>query len=212
MNRLRGICCCLVMGTVLFSTFAEEVDLDNLKSRQARNAVSSFNRKVDAARKEYDEVVSKEREKMIEELENALKKETTEGNLDEAIKLKSAIESLNQEAGVDPMANRKQPGITGLWKLQFSDGLIRYQQFVLRNGNPYTLRFREIGGKIDDQGSVEVRDGKAYVRYQNWAILERFTIDGDRLIVEHWNVGTNNSIERFPELLCIGTRVEEPKE
>lgn len=212
MHRLVHHCTCwLAFGIWLPGAMAQDADLDSLKSRQARNAVSSYQRKVESATKDYEKAVSKERDKLINELEDTLKKETANGNLDEALKLKSAIESLKKQSGINDLAGNS-PQMVGTWKLQFSDGVMRYQQFLLRNGQPYALRFRELGGELNDEGPVVLRDGKAYIRYKNWAITERFTLDGDRLIVEHWNVGTDASLDRFPTLMGLGTRVESKEE
>jgi hypothetical protein len=54
---------------------------------------------------------------LIDELENALKKETSNGNLEEAVKLKNAIAVLKSQAGAAGDANQETGGSVKTHKL-----------------------------------------------------------------------------------------------
>lgn len=188
--------------------FAEELTLSEFKSRKAQAAVSAYQRKIKAARAEFDNVSAKETGSLIEQLEDVQKKETSDGDLDEALKIRTAIEQLKTQI-IDPQ-KKDLSGILGLWKLEYSDGTVRYQEFVLRGGAVHAIRTREVGGEIYAEGAVEFQEGNPYFLHLK-ILLERYSIQEDRLFIEHWNLASNKSIDRFPTLMGIATRVNKNK-
>lgn len=197
---------------------AEEFDLNDLKSRTARSAVSVYQRKVEgaekdlkkvvsAAKKDHEKIVAKEREKLIDVLEAALKKETTDGNLEEAIKLKAAIADLKSQTQTED-SDKQTAQLIGVWKIQYNDGVVRYNQFLLKNGQPFVLRYVNPKEKSTDEGAVAIQSGTVLVKYRGYPGVDRFNITGDRMFVEHWVVSRNSSIDRYPNLLGIATKVE----
>ena len=221
MFRLGFLCvCCFALGWRCLPSLAEEVDLNDLETRSAKSAVSTYQRKVEsakkvyekeisAAEKDYAELIDKERNKLIEELEAALKKETSSGNLEEAIKLKDAIASLKSQTSTP---NQQSGQLLGFWKIQYNDGAVRFNQFLLQNGQPAVVRYVNPRDKSSDKGTVMIQDGTVVVKYERYPAVERFNLNGERLFVEHWTVSGDSSIDRYPNLLGIATKVDPQSE
>jgi len=218
-QRKLYITACLIFIVSGVESFAEDIDFGELSSRKARSAASTYQRKVKAAEQDFDkvvssaqknfaEVVAREREELIDALEDVLKQETSKGNLEEAVKLKSAISSLKSQAAEEGIANQQAGRFLGLWRIQYHDGVVRYNQFFVQNGQPMAMRFVNPREKHTDQGAVMVKDGMVLVKYKNYPAIEQFHINADRLFVEHWIISEDSSIERYPNLLGIATNVD----
>lgn len=185
---------------------ADDALLKELKSKRAKVAVQSYQRKVEQATAQFDQAVARETEKLIESLQNILKQETADGNFEEAVRLKAAIESLENESSGKAGADESSKMI-GLWKFQYGKGHTLFHQFEKRDNRLYTIRL-DRNKKPYDAGVVPVKDGKFYFNHAKHSIVERYTLDGDRVIIEHWSVRRNKSIDRFPDDFGIGVRVE----
>src|SRR5262249_22862084 len=141
-------------------------------------------RKYDALLKEAETKVARAitdaRESLIEDLEATMKEATRAADLDEALKLRAALESIQREVGSG--ADRSQLAAclpVGRWSVEFAKGVAE------------TCEIRKDGtaGVAEPQrtsdGKAVIRGGSLVIAYQDDRV-ERWTPIGPKMVVEHW--------------------------
>src|SRR5207302_6059976 len=94
----------------------------NFKSRQARDAKKKFDAAIAEADATFSRSVSDARKVLAQNLETALREATREGNFDDVLAIRGALQVLKaQEA---PSTRRAQPGLlAGIWEVTFANGV-----------------------------------------------------------------------------------------
>jgi len=195
-------------STILILTFsstllAQEKEKEpdwNFKSKTAKSALKSYsgeiaklNKQDEAELKKLEDEHKQRRKKrrlqLIMELEKALDEATKSGDLDDAIKIRDAIKVLKK--GAEP------PNISGPLEFGKSGDRPKYPTGVWRimwpNGSERLYRFSGKKVKAEDSnaswkrtGSLTQKKSDLYLEFPSDDAIERLSMVGDRLFVEHW--------------------------
>jgi hypothetical protein len=177
---------------------------DEPKSAAAKSALRKYEKVAEKAQQTYAREVDAARKAAAAELTTAMKAATRAANLDEANRIKAAIDGLKSDepaaAAASPAKSRGGSGLVGAW------------QVVYIGGNQHVHEFREDGTVVNtfvDQAKwtakVE-RDGDHVIaKYPQFT--ERYTVAGDRLFVEQFSPGSLYP-NLPPSVMAVGAREE----
>jgi hypothetical protein len=153
----------------------------------AREAKATFDAARRKAEADFASALSTTRKALVEDLEAVMKEATRAGDLDEALKLRAALESLRKE---ETAASRRREGSAclpvGRWSVDFTNGVSEACE-IRKEGTASVVEPQRTSG-----GRVEARDNSVLIVYDDDR-LERWTPAGNGMIVEHWF-----PIARFP--------------
>jgi hypothetical protein len=151
-------------------------------NKAALAAKRRYDLAMDKIKGTYDKEATDAQKTLVNELKDALKESTKAGSLDEALKIRSAIEYLEKKEPLPgpatrPAAAGKFP--TGKWNMVKAGGVYGTYSFRADGTVEWIERDRKAVGKMS------VKDGLVVITYPDDRI-ERLTPSGSRLVVEHW--------------------------
>lgn len=187
---------------------ADDLDPNDFKSSAARSAIIAYQRKIAAAEKEFRATAIRETKELIESLERAEKKAVSDKSPKEVQRIHETIAKL-KETIPTPQENPRD-AIIGVWRMEYSNNSVRYEKIVRKGKGVYAYRYQGIGpdARLISEGPVRFIANKYVVLYPKHNSAERFTPDGNRLLIELWYLDKDKSIDRFADLFGVGARVE----
>lgn len=165
----------------------------SFKSREALQAKAQYDADAAEADAKHRKELDAARAKLLESLESAKTKATKDGDLDDALKIRTAIERVTSGQELkprDPAGESKTRQPSGKWNLVKANGVLGTYQFRPDGSVNWTEKDRTTLGK------ATAKDGVIVVVYPDDR-TERMTWSGRRLIVEHW-VPSANYPAKFP--------------
>ena len=166
-------------------------------SRAARAAHKKYEEAVERAKQDYDRRVEAARKVAESELADAMKAATRHGDLDEANRIKAAVGRLKPNAAVTGSTR-----LLGAWQVRYANGIER--TYEVRNDG--TATWTEAGRAAVVGRFKQVEPEIVYD--ENKLAVERWTVVGDRLFIEHFNPASGYPKAR-PLTLGVATRVEQ---
>ncbi len=161
----------------------------DFQSSSARKAKAKFDVARRQAEENFSRAVSTARKALAEDLEAAMKEATQLGNLDEALKLRAALESVRREEAAGGVPGYCPPYLpVGRWKVDFTNGVGEACE-VRKEGTAFVSEPQRSA-----EAKVEAKDGTVLLVYRDDRV-ERWTPAGHGMIVEHWF-----PIARFPSV------------
>ncbi|HMF15190.1 MAG TPA: hypothetical protein VKE94_22905 [Gemmataceae bacterium] len=152
----------------------------DFKSPAAREAKRKYDALMKEAETKFARAITDAQKSLIEDLEATMKEATRAADLDEALKLRAALESVQRDVG--GRADRSQLTAclpVGRWSVEFANGVAE------------TCEIRKDGtaGVAEPQrtsdGTAVIRGGSLVIAYQDDRV-ERWTPIGPKMVVEHW--------------------------
>lgn len=189
--------------------FAADITIEEFKSLKAREAIGSYQKELRNASREYQTSVRHSQQKLIENLNQALRIETKKANLEEAVKIQSAIKAYDDASVKPSLATTLDSKLTGKWTIKYAKDNAFYITFYKKSAKLFAKRSKSASFSKADDGLVEIRQGKAYFEHWDGKSMERYTLDGNRLFVENWMIANNKSLERFPDFIGIAEPIAE---
>ena len=135
------------------------------------------------------------RKKLLDALQSGKKQATQAGDLEEANKIQVAIEGLtaDEAAAFSPAL----PRFRGSWTLHFTNGATRVHR-MKATGEVDTSEGEDFRTQLERKGVDWILDFPG-------AEIERASLIGDRLFIEHWS--NSQSFPRGqPDILAVGGR------
>jgi hypothetical protein len=187
---------------------AQELNPDDFNSVKARRAIREYLDRGEKATKEFLKGKEAATDELVEELEKVLKQETSDGNLQEAIKLRQTIDELKKNARSNTAPSVSQ--LVGRWKIRYSAATAPVFYDIVRDGDQIRVkRWEEPDKSLKGDTKFFIKDGEIWWTFNNGSRRDRAHLLPDgRLMIEHWYMGKSKSTDRFPDQFAIGEKVE----
>jgi hypothetical protein len=153
----------------------------DFKSKPATEAKQRFDQVIKDHRLAYTKAATDAEKDLLKDLKSAMKEATKAADLDDAIKIKVAIEHIEKHgAGLDkaPVPTKLKLPL-GKWQMSNAQGVLGTYDFRIDGTVFWSEKSRQATGK------AIVKDGAVIVIYKDDR-TERLTLSGERMIVEHW--------------------------
>ena len=180
---------------------------DEPKSVAAKAALRKYEKVAEKAQQAYARELDVARKAAAAELANAMKAATRAANLDEANRIKAAIDGLKGDPAGPPAKGAKAAGggggvgLGGKWNSVYIGPENRHVHEFREDG---TVR-NEFVGRAEWTAKLERDDdGNIIARFPDF--LERYTLAGGRLFVEQFHPGRYP--DQHPAYVAIGVRPE----
>ena len=168
----------------------------DFRTRPAQAARKRYEEAAARAEQEFSKKIATASETAIKELTEAMKTATRAADLEEANRISAAIDELK----VSDPSPASAPSIVGGWRVTYTTGNVRQYRIDPDGSLSWTSDAVQgvVHGRVQRAGKeVLIDDGKGAV--------ERLTLAGERLFVEHFFPA-----ERFPNnpprIMAVGTR------
>lgn len=182
-------------------------DADNApKTAAAKSALRKYEKSLEKAQQAFAREAGTARKTATAELEVAMKAATRAANLDEANRIKAAIDAMRDDAaGQSGRAPRAVAGLSGSWQTVYVGPENRHVHEFRDDG---TVRNTFVGhgewtAKLERDAA-----GNTVARYPQF--IERYTVAGGRLYVEQFNPARYP--DAAPGFVAIGVRDESERQ
>jgi hypothetical protein len=188
------------------SAGAQDLNPDNYKSITVSRAIRACNDWEEKATRDFQDEQQSEIKDLVEELEKALKKETADGHLDEALKLRKAIAALQNQHGTNPDTIGQK--LIGRWKMKYGPNGVRYNDITQQGNRLLVKRWIIPDKRLEDEGEIVVKNGEIWMTWDDGKRVERFHFTDNGLIVEHWFLAKTKTTDVFPQQFGIGEKLK----
>ena len=168
----------------------------DFKSTKAQTAKKRYDEAASRAEQEYARKMGVARDAAAKELGEAMRAATKAGDLDEANRIKQALEELTAE--LPPPGSGR--GLVGRWEVRYSNGVRRAYEVKPDGAVTWTG-----GGSRGGRGTLRRAEGGWLLPEDGDGNAERWTLSGERLFVEHFHPK-----QRYPkepaDVLAVGEK------
>lgn len=153
---------------------------------------------MERAQKEYQAKLAKAHGDYVALLRDLVEKRTKAGDLEGAIVIRHELQETQARGPFklyEPMKDKKAPlkrSVAGVWRFSYGNKTAH-------------VRTIDADGKVDGGGgNLSVRGDDLVIQFAT--VIERLTLAGDRLLVEHYNPASDYP-NKPPDQIGIGVRV-----
>lgn len=190
------------------ATFAQDINPGMFKSKVASRAVRQYLSRGEKATEKFLEEKEDATEELIEVLEKALKQATSDGDLDEALKIRKSIEELKKNVHANP--STLATNLVGRWKIRYTKSGIYYND-IIKSGDDFKVkRWIEPDKKLETDPELLTKDGQIWIVWNAGERRDRIHLLPDgRIFVEHFFVRPGTTMSEYPQDLAVGEKMKQ---
>jgi hypothetical protein len=181
--------------SVLLGLFAIQAATGNDNANKAMTpAKHSFDTAIEAASKEYTKATDKARAEYAARLDKLIESATKAGNIDAALAIRDERRRLDSIAVYPPS---RVADLEGIWEIRYTNKSVRIY-IIDRDGRI------KAAAKDGKNRAMTIRAEGDNLLARDGSIVERFKIDGGRLIIEHYNPSSGAVYGKEDPPDCVG--------
>jgi|GEM_PF-4296989 len=178
-----------------------------LESHTAKSHIRDYLSKRRVADKEHAKEVTDARKELIDSLEDVLKKETQDGELDSALQIRTLIAQLKSIPS--GRVEKTTATLEGDWEIAYPDGGARLLSFRVINGKMMLSRRATHDNSVESQGEVTLdKNGSMIYIWPDGQFKDRLHFTGGHLLIEHWGEGKSFESTGYPTHIGFARRIE----
>ena len=189
---------------------AQDIDPSTFKSKVASRAVRDYLKRGEKATEVFLDEKQEATEELVSELEKVLKKTTSEGDLEEALKLRNSIDELKKNVAAD--SSQIASKLVGRWKIRYQLSGFYYND-IIKSGEGFKVRRwlepdKELE-KLETEPELRLTNGEIWIVWNNGERRDRVTpLQDGRICIEHWFVQPGKSMTEYPQQYAVGEKMK----
>lgn len=147
-------------------------------------------------------------EELIAELEKVLKKTTSDGDLDEALKIRKTIDELKKDIHANPSALASN--LAGRWKIKYANAGVYYNDIIQSGDGLKVKRWIEPDKKLETEPELLMDNGEVWIVWSKGERRDRVHLLQDgRIFIEHWFVRPGTAMSESPDQFAVGEKIKQ---